>query len=131
MAAGAGHEMNNPLAIISGRAQLLQGKIGDSDNAKAVETIVEQAHRCSQIVNELMSFAKPPPPAPDASHCRRFWARRCGSGRKERAFLTQAHADLPQELPDVHFDREHLAAILQEILDNSLQALARIPPVCV
>ncbi len=123
MAAGAGHEMNNPLAIISGRAQLLKGKIGDSDNAKAVETIVEQAHRCSQIVSELMSFAKPAPARPGRLALPSFlgaalrqWAEKNGLS------WTQAHADLPQELPDVLFDREHLAAILQEILDNSLQA---------
>jgi putative nucleotidyltransferase with HDIG domain len=123
MAAGAGHEMNNPLAIISGRAQLLKGRIGDSDNVKAVETIVEQAHRCSQIVSELMSFAKPPPARPGRLALPSFlgaalrqWAEKNGLS------LTQAHADLPQDLPDVLFDREHLAAIVQEILDNSLQA---------
>jgi putative nucleotidyltransferase with HDIG domain len=123
MAAGAGHEMNNPLAIISGRAQLLKGKIGDSDNAKAVETIVEQARRCSLIVSELMSFAKPAPARPGRlllppllGAALRQWAEKNGLS------WTQAHADLPQELPEVLFDREHLAAILQEILDNSLQA---------
>lgn len=64
MADGAAHEINNPLAIISGRAQLLRQDVQSAHAVKALDVIAEQARRASDIASELMSFAKPDPPAP-------------------------------------------------------------------
>jgi len=64
MAAGAAHELNNPLAVISGRAQLMRSRAKTPDEKKVWTTIVEQAQRISDILTELMSIASPPPPEP-------------------------------------------------------------------
>ncbi|MCH7719734.1 MAG: HDOD domain-containing protein [Planctomycetes bacterium] len=63
MADGAAHELNNPLAVISGRAQmLLMDPTIPPGRRKALEAIHTHSNKCSQIVNDLMDFAKPPPP---------------------------------------------------------------------
>jgi putative nucleotidyltransferase with HDIG domain len=62
MAAGAGHELNSPLAVISGRAQMLAASLPDPGARRALETISKKAHECSGIVTELMDFARPSPP---------------------------------------------------------------------
>jgi signal transduction histidine kinase len=62
MAAGAAHEMNNPLAVISGRSQLLATQLKEPKLKHAANTIAEQSHRLSQIITDLMEFAKPVPP---------------------------------------------------------------------
>jgi len=59
MAAGAAHEINNPLAVISGRAQILAETESDQQKCKALKIISEQAERASGIVSEMMSFAYP------------------------------------------------------------------------
>lgn len=64
MAAGAAHELNNPLAVISGRAQLLLPTCQDEEQQSGLKVITEQAMRASKIVSELMEFAKPSPPQP-------------------------------------------------------------------
>ncbi len=64
MAAGAAHEMNNPLAVISGRSQLLALQLTDPKHKAAAHLIQEQAHRLSAIITELMDFARPEPPHP-------------------------------------------------------------------
>jgi putative nucleotidyltransferase with HDIG domain len=64
MAAGAAHELNNPLAVISGRAQIDGQKTEDPELRKSFETIVAQTNKAAQIVLELMSFAKPDRPTP-------------------------------------------------------------------
>ncbi len=64
MAAGAAHELNNPLAVIAGRAQMLSADCADPTTQRALDIIAEQAKRASGIVNELMSFAKPRQPMP-------------------------------------------------------------------
>jgi signal transduction histidine kinase len=85
-AAGAGHEINNPLAVISGQAQYLLRKVtsgqwavgsrqatdGSSDHVElsadpcplttALETIISQAQRIHLVLRDLMQFARPPEP---------------------------------------------------------------------
>ena len=65
MAAGAAHEMNNPLAVISGRAQLMRQKAEDEAQRKVWQTITDQAQQISNIITELMEFASPAQPIPE------------------------------------------------------------------
>jgi signal transduction histidine kinase len=58
-AAGAGHELNNPLSVVLGRAQLLLAKTDDPDRARALRAIMAQAQRAHRIVRDLMAFARP------------------------------------------------------------------------
>jgi len=64
LAAGAAHEINTPLAVLSGRAQLLASQVTDPRLRQAASVIVDQAHRVSQIITDLMEFARPEPPKP-------------------------------------------------------------------
>jgi signal transduction histidine kinase len=65
LAAGAGHEINNPLAVISGNAQRLMRTEQDDDRADALRTIVRQTQRIAGILRDLMQFARPPRPQPE------------------------------------------------------------------
>jgi signal transduction histidine kinase len=62
LAAGAGHEINNPLAVISGQAQYLLAHEEEPARRRALQTITSQAQRIHQILTELMHFARPPVP---------------------------------------------------------------------
>jgi signal transduction histidine kinase len=61
-AAGAGHEINNPVATIAGRAQLLLGSEVDSERRHALEIIGGQALRIRDMIGDVMLFARPPEP---------------------------------------------------------------------
>jgi signal transduction histidine kinase len=62
VAAGAGHEINNPLAVVSGNAQQLLARTIDPDSRQALETIIRQSRRISGIVSDMMQYARPHPP---------------------------------------------------------------------
>jgi two-component system NtrC family sensor kinase len=62
LAAGAGHEINNPLAVISGQAQYLLNHEPDPARQQSLHTIIRQAQRIHQILTELLQFARPPRP---------------------------------------------------------------------
>src|SRR5262249_31598971 len=66
LAAGAGHEINNPLAVISGQAQYLAASETDPQRCKALLTIINKTRRIHQILNKMMKFARPAVPQPQA-----------------------------------------------------------------
>jgi len=64
MAAGAAHELNNPLAVVLGRAQLLAEAETDARKKEALDVICEGAREAAAIVEALMGYAEPPSPRP-------------------------------------------------------------------
>ena len=63
IASGAAHELNNPLAIISGRAQLMREKSDDPKARDVWNQIISETSRISDIITLLMEFGSPPPPS--------------------------------------------------------------------
>ncbi len=61
-AAGAGHEINNPLATIVGRAQALLKHEDDPGRRQSLATIAAQAFRIRDMIGDLMVIARPPAP---------------------------------------------------------------------
>ena len=61
-AAGAGHEINNPLAIISGHAQLLLAQIDDPEQRRSLAAIAVQVNRAYEMIADIRLFARPPKP---------------------------------------------------------------------
>lgn len=61
-AAGAGHEINNPLASILGQTQLLLKAEQAADKRQSLETVGAQALRIRDMIGNSMLFARPPAP---------------------------------------------------------------------
>jgi signal transduction histidine kinase len=59
-AAGAGHEINNPLAVIAGRAQLLLRDEADPERRRDLALVNAQAMRVHEMIADLRLFANPP-----------------------------------------------------------------------
>jgi two-component system NtrC family sensor kinase len=56
--AGVAHELNNPLAAISGFAQILLKTHLPKEDRNAIETIHREAKRAAKIVKDLLTFAR-------------------------------------------------------------------------
>lgn len=85
-AAGAGHEMNNPLAVIAGRAQLLLRDEPDRERRASLALIWAQAQRVHEMIADAMLFARPPAPQFEQIE----W------GALLRRVLHEAAAELPE-----------------------------------
>lgn len=59
-AAGAGHEINNPLTVITGRAQLLLRDETDPERRHALALMHAQAMRVHEMIADMRLFARPP-----------------------------------------------------------------------
>lgn len=62
LAYGLSHEINNPLANISARAQQLLRDESEPSRRKSLEQIVAQVYRAHEMIAGLMFFANPPQP---------------------------------------------------------------------
>ncbi len=63
-AAGASHEINNPLAVIATNVQLLMSHEDDEERLDHYETVLRQTKRIHELLNGTRQFARPPKPIP-------------------------------------------------------------------
>lgn len=128
-AAGAGHEINNPVAVISGRAQLLLAGETDPERRRELVTIHRQALRIREMISDLMHFARPARPRFDLVDLREVLA---GLLERQAARARAARVELAwQPPPDpllVQADRNQLAIALAAVVENALDALEAHPP---
>lgn len=123
MAGGAAHELNNPLAVISGRAQMELAAATDPERRRSLETIVDQAQRASDIVSELMRFAKPEEPRPVQlllGPTLLDFGRQC----VKALALDVRHLSIEagNRATTAFCDAEHLREMLEIVLKNAVEA---------
>lgn len=122
VAAGAAHEMNNPLTVICGRAQLLATRLHDDDLRVAAREIATQSHRLSGMITALRSFAEPVKPniqpvdLPDLI-VRVVQQVECRANRQP-----QINTVFAEPLPPVRVDGELLGRALGALLRNAMEA---------
>src|SRR5918994_140021 len=63
---GLSHEINNPLANITTRAQTLLVDEKNPERRRKLATIVQQAFRAHEMIADLMLFARPPAIRPES-----------------------------------------------------------------
>lgn len=129
MAAGAAHEMNNPLAVISGRSQLLAMTLpGGSKEQKAAQTIYEQAHRLSDLITSLRLFAEPPKVEARPTDMNQLLDETVKRARAEHKGEQPAPVDLQikSKLPLLSVDAQQISQALLELISNALQAAPKL-----
>jgi hypothetical protein len=123
-AAGAGHEINNPLAVIAGRSQLLLASERHPQRRHDLATIHAQARRVHEMILDLMLFARPPRPSFQQVDVRsiveELARERAETLRRRRIELTTHFED---GLPAVEADPTQLAVALAAAFDNAIQTL--------
>jgi HD-like signal output (HDOD) protein/signal transduction histidine kinase len=122
MAAGAAHEMNNPLAVISGRSQLLASQLKDPKLKSAALLIFEQSHRLSQIITELMDFACPTKAAVENCEVARIVEQAVTEAKAGTDSADRTISVTVGDVPAVTVDPKQVAAALAEVVANALQA---------
>jgi signal transduction histidine kinase len=63
MAAGAAHEMNNPLSLINGRSQQLFERLGTVRDRESAQAIAKAADSLSSMITSMHLLAEPPEPS--------------------------------------------------------------------
>ena len=127
MAAGIGHEINNPLNNILSYATLIERDLpaGNQDLAKDIKGLRNEAQRAGKIVNGILNFARQVPPEYTEFDLHVFL--------KDTVMLVQAQAqkyNISLEVGDnpdllIWGDRNQLQQVLVNLLMNAVQASDR------
>jgi putative nucleotidyltransferase with HDIG domain len=123
MAAGAAHELNNPLSVISGRAQLLAKSETDADRKRILEQIQQNAGELAAIIDDLMSYANPEKPRPTETAVSQIIeeATELTSQKKKTSGL-DIKIEIPPDIPKVFVDSAQIASAISNIICNGLEA---------
>ena len=129
-AAGAGHEINNPLAVISGEAQYVLGhaaqwltaEAGDAAH-RSLQTIVNQTKRVHGMLRDLMQFARPRVPQHewfDIAELLAEVAAGLSDLAKQRRVRLEVNSESTQAT--LRADREQVKTALTCLLRNAVEA---------
>jgi two-component system sensor histidine kinase AtoS len=120
LAAGLAHELNNPLTVIQGAAQVIP-KSGSEDLKGWTEDIVQETQRCKRLIGDLLNLSKPldlkVQKTDLASLCREAW-NQVVLGRQLGARLV-----LRGGSPSGRVDPGRFKQVLINLISNSLDAM--------
>ncbi len=122
-AAGAGHEINNPVATIVGRVQMLLKGETDPQRRQSLSTIGGQAYRVRDMIGDAMLFARPPAPRP-VSLALQETVQEVLTNLQDDISATGVHVTV--EIPDLHHiwaDLIQWKVVLSNLILNSLNVL--------
>ncbi len=122
-AAGAGHELNNPLAVVVGRAQLLLARVDEPEVARSLRIILNQAQCADRILRDLMFVARPPAPRNRSIRPSEILAALLRDFEREcSARGVRLVAELDPTSPSTWADPDALRHLAEILLRNALQA---------
>jgi signal transduction histidine kinase len=125
-AAGAGHEINNPLAVIATNVQLLRSEEDDESRLNRYDAVVRQTKRIHDILAGTRQFARPPQPNPALLGVS-AWVPAVA----KELLPTATDAGVTIELPDaadtskVWADASHVRAVLIALGRNAIDAAGK------
>lgn len=125
MAAGIAHEVNNPLAGVSGFLQVLSARLKkDSPEKGPIEAALKSIERASNTIKDLLKFAKPPPAEKKLADINQI-LRDCllFINYQPRYEKIKVVKDLNNDLPDINVDPGQISQVLDNIIINALQAM--------
>ncbi len=124
MAAGAAHEMNNPLTVISGRSQLLATNPDNGSwTQQAAQTIVDQVQQLSDLITSLRMFTDPPRAkrrATDVGNLLHNVVEHVRRDHVKMAEKIEFFVQISKTIPVVLVDPEQISLALIELLNNAI-----------
>jgi signal transduction histidine kinase len=125
LAAGAAHEINNPLAAILGFSDLLADDEALPDKARSTASkIREQARRTKTLVGNLLSFARQVPPERTLLDINTVVNNAVQLRTLDlRSSTTRIELQLESVLPGVRGDGNQLMQVFFNLISNAIDAM--------
>ncbi len=123
-AAGAGHEINNPLGSILGQTQILLKSEQSTERKQAFETIGAQAWRVRDMIGNSMLFARPPQPQKKSVNLVEVVQQALEPFDKSAADAgVEIHFATTADVIEVVADRTQLSTLIAQLVRNAIESL--------
>jgi len=128
LVAGVAHEVNNPLSSISAFAQLLLRDGGlTAAQRDSIEVIKSETLRASQVVKDLLAFARRSEPQREPLDLNGVIQRTLRlRGYQLSSNKVTVETDLAADLPPVVGDARQLQQVCLNLVTNAIQAMATL-----
>ncbi|MBN2560600.1 MAG: PhnD/SsuA/transferrin family substrate-binding protein [Phycisphaerae bacterium] len=125
LAAGAAHEINNPLTGVLTFAHLLRAKEHmDEQDKRDLDVIINETSRVSDIVHSLLDFARERPLTKEPLDVNGVIRRTMRLLRNQKQLeQVSIEEDLEENLPSVNVDRNQLEQVLLNLSLNACEAM--------
>jgi two-component system NtrC family sensor kinase len=128
LAAGAAHEINNPLTAILGYSDVLAGDPATSERTREIaEKIREQARRTKGVVGKLLSFAQPQPAEVtllDINAIVGNVVELCRADLRKKSIRIELDAET--HLPGVRGDANQILQVFFNVINNAVDAMEEV-----
>ncbi len=124
MAAGAAHEMNNPLTVIRARSQLLVRRLTNAGDRAAAEAIAQGSSQISDLITSMHLLANPPTPSLGSIRPLELAESAVRKALQRTELEVEIKIDVPSYLPLMSVDVELFSLALSELVANAVQSLA-------
>lgn len=115
------HELNNPLAVILGNAELIaRGGADQQRLLRRAGTIVEQVDHCKDIIMRLRKFARPQGESAEGLAIAQVIAQ--AVQRLQRRGHAVPNVQVEEAFPLLHCGRQALVRSVEQVLDNAIRA---------
>ncbi len=124
LAAGAAHELNNPLTAVLGFAQILREEAQDETVREDLDRIIRGALRARRIVQDLLAFARQESPVrtrTDVNETVRTSLEELAE-HIARAGV-EVSVELQEDLPSLWADGRQLKVVWDNLIKNACQAM--------
>lgn len=119
------HALSNPLTAVLGFAELIAETTNETRVRSDAERIIEEAHRMRQTLQDLLNFGRVGTPLDEAVNIGsmvREMMSECEEKLKNRGVRLSVQVE--DELPPVHGNGDRLRQVVEQLLNNSAQAIA-------
>ncbi|GAB5497236.1 MAG: hypothetical protein Phyf2KO_23160 [Phycisphaerales bacterium] len=122
MTAGAAHEMNNPLTVIKGYAQVLRSRVGDPELRKLAEKVGHSAQEISDLISSMNLIADPPEPKPEKVSIQGLINEAVMESRERTRMNCASRVSVPSHLPVAMVDPQLLRQAVIELICNAAES---------
>ena len=124
LAAGAAHEIRNPLTSIRSTIQYLQKDLQDQHKGELVSGIIDEVDRINEIIEALLSFSKPGKPKIEQVDLEQLLEQTVSlvaTTAKKKGITITFDYNTPEKI--LYADPSQLKQVFLNIIMNSIQAI--------